>query len=207
MIAFLHTSEVHIARFGALVRKYDEAITIRHYVNEKLLETALLNGKTDTPTFDNEIETIRKEAPSLLICTCSTYGKECDKYDDVERIDEPIGAYLVANYNTIGLVYTANSTKTVSEDLLFKMAFDQNKEIKVVNCDCSDYWTHFEQGNYVAYEKGIAEKIKSIESNVDVVFLAQASMEGAKKYLTDITKKVFSSPEFGIKTFLRERWP
>lgn len=205
MIAFLHTSEVLIARFEALIRKYDTDVITKHHVNEKLLETALSNGKTDTLSFKNEITEISKESPSLLICTCSTYGKECDAYDSVERIDRPIVDYLVANYKKIGLAYTANSTKTVSEDLVFKTASDQNKEIEVVNCDCSECWTHFEQGNYDEYERGIAEKIKGIASAVDVVFLAQASMEGAKKYLTDMEKEVFSSPEFGIKTFLQQR--
>ena len=69
MIAFLHTSPIHIETFEKLVRKFDENMEINHFVNEKLLETALINGKTDVVSFKKEIELIKKENPSLLICT------------------------------------------------------------------------------------------------------------------------------------------
>ena len=64
-----------------------------------------------------EIELIKKENPSLLICTCSTYGEECDNDSSIYRIDKPIVEYIVQNFKKIGLVYTANSTKKVSENL------------------------------------------------------------------------------------------
>ena len=50
--------------------------------------------------------------------------------------------------------------------------------------------------------KSIAKKIKSFENDVEVVFLAQASMEGSINYLKDFSKKIYSSPEFGIKEYL-----
>ncbi|MEW4924930.1 hypothetical protein [Algibacter sp. 2305UL17-15] len=204
MIAFLHTSKVHIERFEALVRKYNKAIETKHYVNKELLDNALLNGVTDTSLFNIELETIRKDRPLLLICTCSTYGSESDNHEDVYRIDKPIIDYLVSNYTKIGLVYTANSTKTVSENLIVKLAAEKGKTIEIVNCDCSEYWIHFENGDFTTYEKEIAKNIKTMASKVDVIFLAQASMEGAKHYLTDIKKEVYTSPEFGIAQLLKK---
>nr|WP_320000578.1 hypothetical protein [uncultured Draconibacterium sp.] len=44
-----------------------------------------------------------------------------------------------------------------------------------------------------------------MESKVDVIFLAQASMEGAKKYLKQIKKEVLSSPEFGISELIKKQ--
>lgn len=203
MIAFLHTSDVHIEKFEKLVRKYDKEITIKHYVNKELLDSALLNGTTDTISFCKEIEAIREDNPSLLICTCSTYGEESDNCEDVNRIDRPIVEYLVSNYSKIGLAYSANSTKVVSENLIYRVAADQDKKIEILNCDCSEYWIHFEQGNFVEYYKSIAREITLIESSVEVIFLAQASMEGAKKYLAEIEERVLSSPEFGVKELLK----
>ncbi|MEO1011300.1 MAG: hypothetical protein AAFX53_08325 [Bacteroidota bacterium] len=205
IIAFLHTSDVHIPRFEKLVRKYDKEVVTKHFVNKELLNTALLEGKTDTLSFNQEVEKIKREEPSLLICTCSTYGAECENHNDIERIDRPVVEYLVARYNTIGLAYTAHSTKAVSEDLISKVASGQKRKTAIVPCDCSQSWPYFEQGNHTAYWKAIADKIKSVHSRVDVIFLAQASMEGAKEYLTTIEKEVFSSPEFGISAFLNQR--
>nr|WP_321485777.1 hypothetical protein [uncultured Draconibacterium sp.] len=205
MIAFLHTSEVHIDRFEKLVRKYDSNATVKHFVNEKLLETALSNGKTDVKSFRSEIELIKRERPSIIICTCSTYGEECDNDYHIHRIDKPIVEYIVQNFKKIGLVYTANSTKKVSENLLLKVSSELNKQIEILNCDCSEFWSYFEKKDFRGYEKGIAKKIELLESKVDVIFLAQASMEGAKKYLKQIKKEVLSSPEFGISELIKKQ--
>ncbi len=203
MIAFLHTSKVHIDRFETLVRQFNPHIETKHFVNKTLLDHALAHGETASNMFREDIEAIQKEKPALLICTCSTYGSESDLHDGVYRIDQPIIAHLVEAYSKIGLVYTANSTKKVSENLILKTAKQHQKTITVVNCDCSEYWVHFENGDFDRYQKEIAKSILQMADQVEVIFLAQASMEGAKTHLTALEKPVFTSPEFGIKTLLQ----
>ncbi|TBN05576.1 hypothetical protein EYD45_04685 [Hyunsoonleella flava] len=203
MIAFLHTNKAHIDTFEALVRTQNIEIGIQHYVNKNILDSALETGVTDSVQFEKEIEAIRKDNPSLIICTCSTYGAESDKYPDVYRIDYPVIAYLVNNYAKIGLVYTANSTKTVSENLMLKIAHETKKAIEIVDVDCSELWQLFEKDDIDSYNKGIAKKTIEKASEVDVFFLAQASMAGAKNHLQNLDKEVFTSPEFGIKELLK----
>lgn len=204
MIAFLHTNKAHIANFEALVRAEHKDLEVQHYVNKTILDKALETGITDSARFEKEIEAIRKNKPSLIICTCSTYGAESDKYPDVYRIDKPIIEYLVTNYTKIGLVYTANSTKTVSENLMRTIASETKNLIEIVNIDCSDLWPYFEKGDLEGYDKGIAKKVTKKAEDVDVFFLAQASMAGAKTYLSNLEKEVFTSPKFGIKKLLNK---
>lgn len=204
MISFLHTSEVHIKRFESLVRKFNKDITIKHYVNSDILKYALQNEKLDSEGFNQEITNIKKENPELIICTCSSYGAACNDTNNVKRIDFPIADYLVTNYTKIGLIFTAKSTEKVSSDLLKDIANHQQKKIEIINCNCSDAWIHFENNNMETYELTIANKVKEIATKVDVIFLAQASMEGAKKHLQNIDKEVFSSPEFGIENYLNK---
>lgn len=203
MIAFLHTNKAHIDNFENLVRAQNSTVEIKHYVNKNILDSALETGITDAVQFEKEIERIRREKPSLIICTCSTYGAESDKFPDVYRIDQPIIEYLVTNYTKIGLVYTANSTKTVSENLMLNIATEKGKHIEMINVDCSNLWSYFETGDLDSYSKGIAENTINKASEVDVFFLAQASMAGAKKHLEHLDKEVFTSPEFGIKELLK----
>lgn len=202
MIAFLHTSSIHIDKFEKLVRLYDKEIQIQHFVNEDLLSSALKKGKTDTTTFGKEVAKMKEKQPSLLICTCSTYGEECDNNDLIERIDEPIAAFLVSNFTKIGLAFTANSTKKVSENLLKRIASTNDKTIEIIECDCSSAWKYYEFNDFVNYEKSIAENLKKMENEVEVVFLAQASMEGCRLYLNHFSKEIYSSPEYGVKHFI-----
>lgn len=202
MIAFLHTSNIHIDKFEKLVRKFNSDVPIRHFVNADILTYALKEGKTDSDSFKNEVLKIKNQNPDLIICTCSTYGEECDKNNVIERIDEPIAKFLVSNYTKIGLAYTANSTKKVSENLILNISKKHKKNIEIVDCDCSSSWKYYETNDFENYAKSITKKIKSIENDVEVIFLAQASMEGCMNYLKDFSKKIYSSPEFGIKEYL-----
>jgi hypothetical protein len=203
MIAFLHTSGVHIPKFENLVREFNKNIEIKHFVNENLLSSALENGITDDKNFNNEVEKIKLFSPELIICTCSTYGASCDKNNDIERIDAPIAEFLTSKFKKIGLAFTASSTKEVSRALLLRIAAKKNKSIEIIDCDCTSSWKFYESNSFDSYEKSISDRITEIEDKVDVVFLAQASMEGAKKHLWNFSKAIHSSPEFGVKSYLK----
>lgn len=204
MIAFLHTSSVHINRFDNLVRTFDQNIKIKHIVNSDLLDYVFEHKKLDIKNFQQEINGIKKDNPNLIICTCSSYGAACNDNNQVKRIDFPIADYLVKNYTKIGLAFTAKSTEEVSKNLLQDVAINQSKEIEIIPFDCTKYWKYFQKNDIPTYEKKIAKKIKKLAPNVDVVFLAQASMEGTKTHLHKLEQEVFTSPEFGIKTYLNK---
>jgi hypothetical protein len=203
MIAFLHTSDIHISKFENLVNKYNSSVRIKHYVNADMLSKALTTGRADSKTFKKEVGEIQTEKPDLIVCTCSTYGEECDRLEGIERIDMPIAKHLVSNFKKIGVAYTATSTKESSENLLQRMAVELDTSVELIDCNCSDSWVHYENDDFDSYTRGIAKTIESFEHEVDVVFLAQASMEGAKNYLPNFKIEVLSSPEFGIREYLK----
>ncbi|MDG1803649.1 hypothetical protein [Flavicella sp.] len=204
MIAFLHTSDIHIPKFEKLVRKYNNDVEIKHFVNSDLLTSALQTGKTDTDSFMLEVKKIKKLKPNLIICTCSTYGAACDTNESIHRIDLPIAAYLVGEYDTIGLAFTATSTQLVSEKLLLKQADNIGEKIAITPIDCSSAWQYYESDDFENYARSIAATIVKYQDKVDVVFLAQASMGGAIDYLKDFSKKVFTSPEHGVQEYLKQ---
>lgn len=202
MIAFLHTSNVHIDRFEKLVRQFDTEIKTRHFVNEGLLKTALEKGVLDENGFASMVSKIELEQPQTTICTCSTYGELCNNWQNVHRIDQPIIEYLVDNYSIIIVVFTVISTKVVTCKLINKVAKSKNKPIQIIICDATDSWQYFENNDSAHYELSIATKVKTKTAEGEVVFLAQASMEGAKKHLNLLNVLIFTSPAFGIKYFL-----
>ncbi len=201
-ITFLHTSNSHIERFNGIVEKMDTSIKVKHYVNEELLEAAQKTGKVDKEGFKNELNRIRKGENKFIICTCSTYGDLCDERENTYRIDQPIGGYIVLNYSTIGIAYTFDSTREISKELIEGLANKNGKSIRIVEIDCSHCWNWFEKGNLEKYELEIANQIQTKADNCEAVFLAQASMQGAKNHLTNEKYQVLSSPEFGVKTYL-----
>lgn len=205
MIAFLHTISANVDKFELLAQKYAPGVQVKHFVNEAILTNALKNGKPDCEGFNAEVDKIKALNPTKIICTCSTYGDACDRTVDIERIDEPIVSYIVSKFKKIGLAYTASSTRTTSEDLIKTCATVQGKDVEIFAINCTDAWPLYEQKNQVQYNKKIAGSIKEQASNVDVVFLAQASMEGASEFLQNIGVEVLTSPEFGVKSYLMKK--
>ncbi|MBK8505361.1 MAG: hypothetical protein IPL46_26065 [Saprospiraceae bacterium] len=203
MITFLHTAKANVKRFEDLVRKYDEDVEIRHFVNEDLLRYALAQGTADSESFQQETAKIKNETSEMIVCTCSSYGDECEKVDGIERIDQPAVEYLVKKYNRIGLAFTVKSTVLVSKKLVEDTARRLNKDVEISLIDCSDCWRFFEQGDPEQYEKEIAQIILEKNSGVEAIFLAQASMQNAAQHLKTLDKEVMASPEYGVQEFLK----
>jgi len=148
MITFLHTAKANVKRFEDLIRKYDQEVEIRHFVYEDLLRRALAEGRADSASFKIEAEKVKKETTGMIVCTCSSYGDECELVSGIERIDKPAVEYLVQNYQNIGLAFTVKSTVPVSKKLVEDSARQLNKSIEITLIDCSDCWKYFEQGIY-----------------------------------------------------------
>ncbi|AZQ65119.1 hypothetical protein EI427_23165 [Flammeovirga pectinis] len=204
MIIFLHTSSIHINRFNKLVEKFYPNTLVKHYVFDQLLENAIKNKTLDFNGFERAITEIKNNHSKLekIICTCSTYGGLCKTTEKVYRVDAPIVDFLVSNHVKIALAFTATSTLESSQKIISDASLRFQKEIKITNCDCSNCWTYFEQGDLISYYKNIAANITIIADKVDAIFLAQASMEGVINYLPQLKHKLFSSAEFGIRTLL-----
>jgi hypothetical protein len=203
MITFLHTAKANVKRFEDLVRKYDEQVEIRHFVNEELLRYALAEGKADSEGFQAEAMKVKKDTLGLIVCTCSSYGNECDLVAGIERIDQPAVEYLVKKYNRIGLAFTVKSTVPVSKKLVEDTARRLKRDVEISLIDCSDCWKFFEQGDPIQYEKSIAEIILANHAGVNAIFLAQASMQNAAQHLKALDKEVMASPDYGVKEFLK----
>ena len=204
MIAFLHTSPVHIERFDKICKNLNPTLQIQHFVNEGLLENALKNGFVNDQELKKQIDLIESHKPQIIICTCSTLGEACSPFTSVKRIDEPVITHLVENYQTVLLVYAAHSTKEISEQLINKVALSQNKTIEIVACDCTSSWTYFKQNDFKSYSESIAETIRKTNITNAAIFLAQASMDGVPSELPELKDSIFTSPYFGVRHYLKE---
>jgi len=102
------------------------------------------------------------------------------------------------------IAFTTKSTRQISKQLLKNMASQQSKSIEIIEIDCSHCWDWFTKGDFERYEMDIANTIKNQSNKMGVVFLAQASMEGAKKYLEYEKYEIVSSPEYGMRTFIEK---
>ena len=92
-VTFIHTAEVLIDVFAALIKKYQLNITAEHVLYSELLQDAIAQGMTDE--LSNRIKAVclkHARNSDLVVCTCSSLGEVAenitlDNGSQVIRID------------------------------------------------------------------------------------------------------------------------
>src|SRR5689334_23368062 len=124
-IGFLHTADVHVATFHALVTEWGHRDV--HLVDATLLADARERG-VDAALEERLAERLRELAgrgPDVIVCTCSTlsgYAERIPVAVPVLRIDRPMAERAVAIGGRIAVVAAVESTLAPTRELLLECA-------------------------------------------------------------------------------------
>lgn len=208
-VGFLHTAEVHVGTFDALV---GAAATTVHVVEPVLLERA----RRDGPTRDVEsgvraaLAGLAEAGAVVVVCTCSTLGPLAEGAAGlpvpVLRVDRPMARHAVGLGPRIAVVAAVESTLVPTRELLVDEAARAGVTPVLTEVCVPAAWARFEAGDTSAYLVAIADAARSAASGpppVDVVVLAQASMAGAVDLLHDPPVPVLASPRLAVDAALQ----
>jgi hypothetical protein len=211
MLAFLHTSPVHVATFDDLLRRRENRIPVRHYVEEGILHRAKVAGAV-TPEMRVEVEravlTAFEDGATVLLCTCSTIGPFVEEMKEAVpgallRVDRPMARLAIAAADRIAVVASLRSTLAPTRALILDEAEKARKTVALTDVVCKSAWGQFEEGDREGYLLEVGEAVRSVAERVGAVVLAQASMMGAEAY-APVSIPVYSSPETGLDEALRQ---
>ena len=206
MLAFLHTSPLHIRTFGELMNELGPEIPVRHCVDEKLLTRVVEAGTVTAATraaIRDAVGRIASDGARLIACTCSTIGAEVEAASGVVgvpvmRIDRAMAAAAVGSGRRLVVAAALASTVAPTLALLNEEADRQGSAPEVVTVLCEDAWPCFLRGDEAAYGSEVAERIGPQSLATDVIVLAQASMAVAAPMLQEGGALVLSSPRLGV---------
>ena len=202
-LAFLHTAQVHVARFDALLDELAPDATREHRVVPELLSRAQRDG----------LAAVRAETTAILmelasanaaICSCSTLGPIADEVarqqPHIVRIDRAMMEEACRHGSRVLIAFCLDSTRTATLNLLEECGNEVGLSVDAELMLASDAWAAFEAGNMAAYADGIAGAVRqSVTSrNFDCILLAQASMDVAAAQLADLGIPVLTSPRAAV---------
>ncbi|WP_264031384.1 aspartate/glutamate racemase family protein [Cellulosimicrobium sp. SH8] len=199
MIGFLHTADVHVATFGALVDEVAPGQGHVHRVDVPLLDDA----RAGAPTGERvraHVDALVAAGASVVVCTCSTLGPVAAEVGGagvpVLRVDRPLAEAAVRDGGRVAVVVALASTLGPTTELLADAARRSGATVELDPVVCADAWADFEAGDLAAYLRGVAGAVRGAVArrDVDVVVLAQASMAPAAALLTDLPVPVLTSP-------------
>lgn len=191
MISCLHTAQVHVGTFDALI---DGA---QHVVREDLLARARTQGldvvRDEVATI---LTTLAKDGP--VLCTCSTLGPLVDELgnDQVLRIDRPAMEQAVEKGGEVVVAICLESTRNATL-ALFDQVSAGRATAKLVLCETA--WPHFENGDMAAFSDEIQ---RSVRGQGNRILLAQASMAVAAGPLMAEGIEVFTTPQAAAKAVI-----
>lgn len=205
-IGFLHTAQVHVETFEALVRDADASSSCVHRVAPDLLDQARENGPTPDVE-DATLAALRRLADDdvdVVVCTCSTLGPVAEGLGGrlpvpVFRVDRPMARAAVQAGARIGVVVALESTLEPTRALLAAEARRAGASPTILDVGVPDAWAAFEASDDEEYLRQVADAARSIADSVDVVVLAQASMMGATTTLSDLRTPVLASPVLAVQ--------
>ncbi|WP_185995708.1 aspartate/glutamate racemase family protein [Nocardioides campestrisoli] len=205
-LGFLHTAQVHVATFEALVRAVDVGSTAGHLVDPDLLTRA----RTEGPTADVEAATLQllrrlvDEGADVVVCTCSTLGPVAESVGadlpvPVLRVDRPMAREAVRGGARVAVVAALESTLGPTRELLADEARRAGVSPTLVEVVVPEAWAAFERGDTDDYLRRVAVAARAVVDRADVVVLAQASMAGAAEGLADLPITVLASPLLAVR--------
>lgn len=204
-LVFLHTSPAHIATFDALRDELAPDIRMSHVVREDLLAAVRKAGRV-TAAVEFELTEAMGIAARMgvtrIMCTCSTLGGVAEAAEvpgvTVMRIDRPMVQQAVKIGGRIAVCAALQETLPPTLALVEEEMARLGVQSQVSHHVFDGVWDAFSDGKLLDYHQGIANRLRDVAADADVIVLAQASMAPAADLVGNIGVPILSSPRPGF---------
>jgi hypothetical protein len=208
-IGFLHTSQVHVPTFEALLAELAPGAASTFVVDERLLTLAQASGINDPGVAagtERALDRLAADGVDAIVCTCSTIGGVAEQIGvkrglSVLRVDRAMAERAVELGGRIVAVAAVESTLEPTRTLLESVGAESGAAVDLELFTIPGAWDRFEAGDQHGYLKKIADALETIAERCDVIVLAQASMADAVD-LVELAVPVLSSPRLAVSSLL-----
>lgn len=207
-LALIYTVPALIATFEPLVRRYLPDWTPFNIADESLLRITIHDGSLSKATARRVagyiFSAVDAGAEAILV-TCSSIGSAVDAVRPLcpaplMRVDQGMAERAVALGDRIGVLATLSTTLDPTRDLVSSLAATHAQPPRIVAKVCDGAFEALSVGDRDLHDRIVAEGIRALSDEVDVILLAQASMArvldaegfGAPGI------PILSSPELGV---------
>lgn len=216
-LGLVHTSATLVPVFAELVSKYLPNVKVFNIVDDSLIKNTIACGELTASTSKrvvNYAASAEEAGADYILFTCSSIGPAVETAATltgvpVLRVDQPMADKAVATGKKIGVVATLSTTLNPTSDLVRRRALVAGKEIELKAVLCEGAFEALMSGDGATHDQKVADALKQLAKEVDVIVLAQASMARVVDTLTEAEKKVpiLASPPIAmeyLKTLLTD---
>ncbi len=213
-VAVLHTSFVFVTVepvITDLITELVPDVELLHFVDSDVLATVVREGKISPASEARMVHLAQAAAVAgadVIFSACSSLGPTLDAAQravdvPVVKIDEAM-SIEAATYDRVGVLATVPTTLGPTSDLITARGRDAGRSPQVVQRLCPGAFDALMGGDREAHDAMVAEQAGRLAAEVDVLVLAQASMQRLAGPLQEQTGlRVLSSPRIGVELLAR----
>lgn len=208
-VGLVHTSATLVPVFQQLCREHLEGVKVFNIVDDSLISQVIAGGGLSAPIARrvvHHIESAESAGADHILVTCSSIGAAVEAAAGLSgvpvlRVDQPMADLAVRTGSRIGVIATLPTTLGPTADLVERRAAAAGRKIELVSRLCEGAFEALMGGDPQRHDRMVAEALKELSVEVDVIVLAQASMARVAEALPESEKPVpvLASPLLAVK--------
>jgi Asp/Glu/hydantoin racemase len=208
-LGLIHTSATLVPVFQQLCKQSLPETNVFNIVDDSLIKEVINRGELTAGTARRVVDYVgsaERAGADFILVTCSSIGAAVEAAAfltkvPVLRVDQPMADIAVQTGKKIGVIATLPTTLAPTSDLVKRRAALAGKEIELTARLCEGAFDALMSGDAARHDAMVAEALKELSAQVDVILLAQASMARVVEGLPEADKRVpiLASPPIAIK--------
>ena len=208
-LGLIHTSATLVPVFQQLCKEMLPGIQVFNIVDDSLIKDVIARGELTSQTARRVVDYVgsaEAAGADYILVTCSSIGAAVEMAASlttvpVLRVDQPMADLAVQTGKRIGVVATLSTTLGPTSDLVKRRAALFGNEIELTSKLCEGAFEALMNGDTATHGAMVADALKELSSQVDVILLAQASMARVVDGLAENDKRVpiIASPPQAIQ--------
>ncbi|GAB3913951.1 aspartate/glutamate racemase family protein [Mucilaginibacter boryungensis] len=208
-LGLIHTSHTLIPVFQELCKQHLPGVTTFNIVDDSLVRNIRERGEVTPAIYKRVADYVDSAIDSgadYVLVTCSSIGAAIEAAAEnakvpVLRVDQPMADLAVQTGKRIGVIATLPTTLEPTSDLVKRRAAIAGKEIELTAKLCNGAFEALMSGDAATHDRIVADALRELSKQVDVILLAQASMARVVDTLSDEDKRVpiVASPPTAVK--------
>ena len=184
-------------------------VQVFNIVDDSLIKDVIAKGELTANTARRVVNyagSAEAAGADYIMFTCSSIGAGVEAAAaltgvPVLRVDQPMADAAVQVGKRIGVVATLPTTLAPTSDLVRRRAIAAGKEIELTSRLCEGAFEALMSGDTARHDAMVADALRELSTQVDVIVLAQASMARVVDTLTAGEKRVpiLASPPQAIQ--------
>ncbi len=204
----LHTSATLVPMFEHLCKEKLPDVAVFNMVDDSLIKDVIAHQCLRPQTARRVTQLVAAaedaEADQVLV-TCSSIGRAVETAASLSRVpvlrvDRPMAEKAVATGRRIGVIATLRTTLEPTADLVQRCAAEAGREIELTARLCDGAFEALMSGNAARHDELVLAALQELQSQVDVIALAQASMARVANLIPETDRRVpiLASPPLAI---------